>query len=100
MLNYIWGCMILIGIIYGAFQGTLPEVGNAALDSSKEAVSLCITMVGVMSFWVGLMEVAKDAGIIRGAVRRLRPFIHFLFPEIPDNHKSIEPISMNIVAKA
>lgn len=98
MLNYIWGFMILIGVIYGAINGTLSEVGNAALDSSKEAIQLCITMMGVMSFWVGLMEIAKDAGIIHGAMKYLEPIIHFLFPKIPRGHKSLEYISTNIVA--
>ena len=62
MLNLLWAFMILIGIIFAAFTGNLSEVTNAALDSSKEAVSLCITMMGVMSFWVGLMEIAAEAG--------------------------------------
>ena len=64
MLNYLWAGMIVIGILFGAFNGKMPEITNAALDSSKEAVTLCITMMGVMSFWVGLMEIATKAGII------------------------------------
>ena len=51
MLNYLWAGMIVIGILFGAFNGKMPEITNAALDSSKEAVTLCITMMGVMSFW-------------------------------------------------
>ena len=51
-MNYLWTFMILTGIIYGAFHGTLPQITTAALDSAKEAVTLCITMMGVMSFWV------------------------------------------------
>ena len=58
MLNFLWAGMIIIGILYGALQGNLAEITNAALDSSKEAVTLCITMIGVMSFWMGLMEIA------------------------------------------
>jgi len=59
LLNDLWAGMILVGIIYGALTGRMADVTNAALDSSKEAVTLCITMLGVMSFWVGLMEIAK-----------------------------------------
>ena len=55
-MNYLWAFMILTGIIYGAFHGTLPQITTAALDSAKEAVTLCITMMGVMSFWVGLIS--------------------------------------------
>ena len=64
MLNYLWSFMILTGIVYAAFTGRMPDITNAALDSSKEAISLCITMIGVMSFWVGLMEIASKAGIL------------------------------------
>lgn len=98
MLNYIWGIMILVGIIYGSFSGNMAEVTNAAINSSKEAVSLCITMVGVMSLWVGLMEIARDSGLIEKFTRKLNPFVSFMFPKIPHNHKSREYISTNIIA--
>ena len=83
MLNYLWSFMILTGIVYAAFTGRMPDITNAALDSSKEAISLCITMIGVMSFWVGLMEIASKAGIIPAASRKIRPVIRFLFPNLP-----------------
>ena len=86
MLNYLWAGMILIGIIFAAFTGRMPDITNAALDSSKEAVTLCITMIGVMSFWVGLMEIATKAGIVKIASRKIRPLIRFLFPNLPDGH--------------
>lgn len=98
MLNYLWAGMILIGIIFAAFNGRMPDITNAALDSSKEAITLCITMMGVMSFWVGLMEIASKAGIIRGASRRIRPVVRFLFPELPAGHPAQEHITTNIIA--
>lgn len=98
MLNYLWAGMIVIGILCAAFTGRLPEITNAALDSSKEAIALCITMMGVMSFWVGMMEIASEAGIVRSMSRRMRPLIRFLFPEIPGNHPSMEHITTNIIA--
>lgn len=98
MLNFLWAGMIVIGIVFAAFNGNMGEVTNAALDSSKEAVSLCITMMGVMSFWVGLMEIAAKAGIIRMASRRLKPVMRFLFPNIPRNHPANDHITTNIIA--
>ncbi len=98
MLNYLWGFMIVIGIVYAAFTGNLLAVTNAALDSSKEAVTLCITMLGVMSLWVGLMRIAENCGIISGAARTLHPFLRFMFPSIPRGHKANEYISTNIIA--
>ena len=100
MLNYIWGFMIVIGIVFGAFNGTLSNMADYMLDSGKEAVALCITMLGVMSIWTGLMEVAKNAGVIDGAAKLVDPLIRFLFPSIPKEHEAREHITTNIIAKA
>ncbi len=98
MLNKIWGFMILIGVVYGALTGRMEAITDAALASAKEAVTLCITMVGVMSLWVGLMEIATQAGIIAKLNRLLNPVLSWLFPDIPKEHKAREYISTNIIA--
>lgn len=98
MLNFLWAFMILTGIIFAAFTGRLPDITNAALDSSKEAVSLCITMMGVMSFWVGLMEIATQAGIIQAISEKMKPLLRFLFPHLPENHPAQKHISTNMIA--
>ena len=98
MLNSLWAGMILIGIIFAAFTGRIPEITEAALDSSKEAVTLCITMIGVMAFWMGLMEIATKAGMIEKGAKLLKPFVRFLFPEVPEGHKAGEHITTNILA--
>ena len=98
MLNYLWGAMLLLGIVYGAFNGRLPEITSAAIDSAKEAVTLCITMTGVMSLWVGLMEIAQKSGVIGRATKKIQPFISFMFPGLPKGHKAREYITANIIA--
>lgn len=98
MLNYLWGGMILVGVVFGAFNGRMEDITNAALDSSKEAVTLCITMIGVMAFWTGIMEIASRAGIIRMASRKMRPLIRFLFPGLPEGHRAGEHITTNFIA--
>lgn len=98
MLNYLWAGMIMIGVVFGAFRGIMPEITEAALSSSKEAVTLCLTMLGIMSFWTGLMEIATKAGIIERTSRMVKPVVHFLFPNIPENHKANEHITTNIIA--
>lgn len=98
MLNYIWAFMIMIGVIYGALTGNIKEVSNAALNSAGEAVSLCITMMGVMALWVGLMEIAQTSGLIKTLTNGIQPFISFMFPRIPKGHIAREYISTNIIA--
>ncbi len=98
MLNKLWGIMILFGIIFGACTGRIGEVGTAAIDSSKEAVTLCITMLGIMSMWTGLMNIAKKAGIIDALTRGLRPVLAFLFPGVPKEHKANEYMAANMIS--
>ena len=98
MLNYIWAFMIMAGVIYGAMTGRMADVTNAALDSAGDAVSLCITMIGVMALWVGLMEITQKSGLIAKMTRGIQPFISFLFPEIPAGHPAREYISTNLIA--
>lgn len=98
MLNYLWAVMIGTGIIYGAFTGNMEAVANGALDAAGEAVELCITMLGIMALWMGLMEIARSSGLITAMTRGLQPFISFLFPRIPKGHPSREYISTNIIA--
>ena len=98
MLNYIWAFMIMVGVIYGAMAGKMADVTNAALDSVGDAVSLCITMIGVMALWVGLMEIAQKSGLIAKMTKGIQPFISFLFPRIPEGHPAREYISTNLIA--
>lgn len=98
MLNYLWGAMILIGIAVAAFTGKMPEVTNAAIDSSKEAVTTCITMLGVMAMWCGLMEIAERAGLIKSLSEKMKPFLRFLFPDVPEKNKALDYISTNVIA--
>lgn len=98
MLDYMWGIMIAIGVLYGAATGNLEAVTNAILDSAGEAVSICITMTGVMSLWVGFMRIAEEAGLIGALTRAIQPAIHFLFPHLPKEHASTGYIATNFIA--
>lgn len=98
MLNYLWGGMILIAVVYGTLTGHVQDVGNAAIDSSKEAVELCITMLGVMALWTGIMKIAEAAGLMEKFRRAVRPVLRFLFPDVPEDAKVNEYIASNLLA--
>ncbi len=98
MLNKIWGFLIILGICIAAFNGRIGDVSTAVIDSSREAVSLGITMLGVMSLWTGLMNIAKKAGIIDSLTRGMGPVLRFLFPDIPKGHKANEYIASNMIS--
>ena len=98
MLNAIWAVMILIAVFYAAFTGRMSDVTNAALDSAGEAISLCITMAGVVALWMGLMEIATKAGLVEKLTRGIAPFLRFMFPRLPKDHPAGQYIATNIIA--
>ncbi len=98
MLNWLWAGMVLIGIVWAGFHGTLASVTEGALDSAREAIELCIVMAGVMGMWTGLMKIAAKSGLLEQLNHLLQPVISFLFPDIPKKHKAREYISTNFVA--
>ena len=55
-MTYLWGGMILIGILYGGFTGNFQAVTEAVVSSAEEAVSLCIAMAGITAMWTGVNE--------------------------------------------
>lgn len=98
MLNAIWAAMILLAVVYGALTGNMSQVTEGALDSAGEAISLCITMAGVVALWMGLMEIAQQAGLIDKLTRGVSPFLTFMFPRIPKDHEARGYIATNIIA--
>ncbi len=98
MLNYLWAAMMAAGIFWAAAHGNPAAVTNGALDSAKEAVALCITMLGVMPFWCGILKIAEKAGLTEALTRRMRPVIRFLFPDLPDGHPAAAHIAANMIA--
>lgn len=97
-MNYLWGGMIIIGVLFGAFHGGFGQITEAAVDSAKEAVNLAITMAGVIAMWTGLMEIAEQTGILAGCAKKLRPLLKFLFPDLPQNSRASELIATNFMA--
>ena len=69
MMNYLWGGMLLLGVIYGAFAGTLDGVTEAIINSAKEAVNLVIAIAGITAFWTGIMKIAEQTGLVEKLAR-------------------------------
>lgn len=97
-MNGIWGGMLLVGIVYGVITGRTEAVSAAVLDSSRDAVTLCITMLGITGLWMGLMQIAQDGGAVSMISEKMKPLIRFLFPGIPENHPASGAITLNFAA--
>ena len=90
--------MIAGGIFFAAFHGTMGQITESFISSSTEAVNLCIFMLGVIGVWNGMMEIAVKSGLMKKIAKKMYPFIHWLFPDIPPRHKANEYIAANMAA--
>ena len=90
--------MLILGTVIGMISGRMNEVSNAIVESAESAVNLCITMLGIMVLWCGIMNIAKAAGLLEKLTHLLKPVIIFLFPEIPEEHPANTYIATNLVA--
>lgn len=98
MMNYLWGGMLLLGVIYGAFAGTLDGVTEAIINSAKEAVNLVIAIAGITAFWTGIMKIAEQTGLVEKLARRIQPLLRFLLPELKNQEKANYYISLNFLS--
>ena len=98
MLNYLWAGMTLTGILWGALHGQMTAVTDGAIQASKEAVTLCITMLGVMTLWTGVLEIGHRSGLVDQLARRMGPVLTFLFPRLDPDGESRKQISVNMIA--
>jgi spore maturation protein A len=125
VLNKIWFALLAIGILYGFAKGTwqtlhpapIPaavqgdadapttglsamgrQLNTAVVDAAKTSVEICIGLIGFMALWLGLLNVAKDAGLVDALARLMQPLMRWLFPEIPDGHPAQGAVLMNLSA--
>lgn len=98
MLDYLWGFMLLLGVVWGMLNGRAEALTDAVLSGAKDAVSLSITMLGIMSAWTGIMQIAEKSGLIESISLKLRPFMRLMFPKIKSDTKAYRHICTNIVA--
>ncbi|TDF99302.1 nucleoside recognition domain-containing protein [Paenibacillus piri] len=98
MVNFIWLFFIVAGFIVAAAQGKIELVTQATFDGAKSGVTVCFGLVSIMVFWLGMMRIAEDAGLLRVLSSLLQPIVRFLFPSVPKDHPALGYIMTNMGA--
>ena len=98
MVNYIWAFLIVVGTVVGIATGRAEAVSQAALDGAKDAALLCVSLIGAYILWLGVLNVAKEAGLVDAIAKRMRGIIRWLFPSVPPGGPASGFITLNIVA--
>ncbi len=98
MVNWIWAFLILIGITTAGIQGNIEAINHAIFEGAKEGVTISFGLISILVFWLGIMKIAEEAGLLKLISRLLQPIIQRLFPDIPKDHPSLGYIISNITA--
>ena len=97
-MNWIWLGLVVLSVVAAAFNGRMAAVTQASVDSAKSAVTLALGLVGVMAFWLGLMRIAQEGGLLHSLARLLRPIMVRLFPDVPSEHPAMSAMIMNMAS--
>ncbi|CAM3964612.1 nucleoside recognition domain-containing protein [Lederbergia lenta] len=98
MINYIWVAMTVIGLIFAIINGKMKEVNEAIFSSANEAVTLCIGLISILVFWLGIMRIAQESGLLDKLSTLFKPLILKLFPDVPSDHPAVGYILSNMIA--
>lgn len=103
MIGYIWVGLMSLALITAIFSGNIniaQKVSESAMQAATDAVTISISLIGIMSFWMGMMKIAEKSGLIKILAKALKPVASRLFPDIPSGHPAITSIAMNFSANA
>lgn len=95
MINYIFAFFFLIGILYSFYMDT--NISNEMLVASSKSIEIILTMIPVMCLWLGIINIAKNSGLLDKLSKLLTPILRVIFPEIPKNSSCFSYISINII---
>lgn len=99
-MNYIFYFLIVISIVVGAINGKLQDVVNAIMSGAELSVKVAFSLIGIMAFWLGIMQIAEKSGIIKFLSKLIKPITKHLFNELPEDSPAIGDIAMNFTANA
>jgi len=98
VLNGIWLALVLISVLHAAFTGRMDGLNRQIVDSAVDAIGLAIKLTGPMVLFLGLMNVAREGGLLTVMARGIAPLMRRLFPDVPADHPAMGAMIMNMAS--
>lgn len=99
-MNYIWLFLIITSFIFAAINGKMTDVVDAMLKSSQSAVTIAFSLIGIMAFWLGMVKIAKNSGLINIFSRLISPIMKLIFKDVKKDSEAFSNIALNFSANA
>lgn len=98
LFNYIIVLMVIFSLVFGAMNGTFPSLSSAAVAGSKDAVTLSLSLCGMICLWCGVMELMRRSGLSEKLSRLMRPMLAKLYPTAAKDPETMDALSSNVSA--
>lgn len=99
-MNYIWLFLIITSFIFAAINGKIEDVVDAMLKSSQNAVTIAFSLIGIMAFWLGMVKIAKNSGLINIFSHLISPIMKLIFKDVKKDSEAFSNIALNFSANA
>ncbi len=96
MMNKIWGIFIIAGILFTIVFGDINLLNKEIINSPNEILNIFISMFPLLIVWSGLMNIAKDAGLLDKLANLMTPLFKLIFPDVPKGHPALGYIASNL----
>lgn len=96
MMNKLWVFFIVIGIVFAIFSGNVNVINKEIIEYPNEIFNIFLSMIPLMVIWSGIMNIAKDAGLLKKISNLMSPIFKIIFPDIPKGHESLDYIASNL----
>ena len=97
-MTVFWVAMVAVSVLCGAWTGNLSALGTAAASGAQSAVTLCLSMAGMLCLWNGVLTVMDQCGLTLALRRLLLPILRRLYPEFANNGEVLDGVSANVAA--
>ena len=99
-MNYIFIFLLLISLLCAIINGTMQETLDAIIKSSQKAVEISFSLIGIMAFWLGIVNIAKNSGLMELFSKLIKKPLLKIFPDLKNNNEALTNITLNISANA
>ena len=97
-MTVVWTGMVSLSLIFGIVTGNLDAVANAAMEGASSAVTLCVSLAGILCLWSGVMEVLRACGLADKIAALFRPLLRRLLPNASRDTETLAAVSANVSA--